>query len=68
MRRMAAETITGTIEENLAMAMQQDEIMRQCGPLDPYYHIAKMNVEYYLNCAAALEKGERELLVKGEWL
>lgn len=49
--------ITGTVKENFDYALQQEEIMRQCGPGDPYYRMAKANVEYYLDCAARLERG-----------
>ncbi|QIG69692.1 hypothetical protein EVB81_123 [Rhizobium phage RHph_I46] len=53
--------ITGTIEENMKLALQQEQIMRDCGPMDPYYRIAKSNVEYYMDCAAALERGEQTI-------
>jgi hypothetical protein len=54
--------ITGTIEENMFLALQQEQIMRDCGPFDPYYRIAKSNVDYYLTCASLLEKGERYII------
>jgi hypothetical protein len=58
---MTRELITGSIEENMNMALQQEQIMRDCGPLDPYYRMAKSNVKYYFDCAAALERGEKFL-------
>ncbi|QGZ14067.1 hypothetical protein PP939_gp232 [Rhizobium phage RL38J1] len=58
------ELIFGSINENMECALQQEEIMIACGPGDPYYRIAKANVEYYLKCAAALERGETHLEVK----
>lgn len=55
------EIVTGTVEENMNMALQQEQIAFDCGPYDPYFRIAKVNVEYYLNCAAALERGEKDI-------
>ncbi|QIG68058.1 hypothetical protein EVB55_123 [Rhizobium phage RHph_Y68] len=62
------QIITGTVEENFEMAVQQEQIMRDCGPMDPYYRIARANVAYYLDCAAALERGEREIARKREYM
>jgi hypothetical protein len=58
------ETITGTIEENMKVALQEEEIMNRCGPSDPYYRIGKRNVEYYLECAARLERGLASIPVR----
>ncbi|QIW87773.1 hypothetical protein Ab1vBOLIVR5_gp125 [Agrobacterium phage OLIVR5] len=55
------ETIYGTIQENLDVALLEEEFMKACGPFDPYYRIAKTNLNYYLECAAALERGETEI-------
>ena len=53
-----SEPILGTKEENFNLAMKEQEILDHTHPSDPYHRIAKANVEYYLNCAAALERGE----------
>uniref|UniRef100_A0AAU8HYG1 Uncharacterized protein n=1 Tax=Rhizobium phage IG49 TaxID=3129228 RepID=A0AAU8HYG1_9CAUD len=58
------ETIRGTIQENLDMALREENMMNACGPFDPYYRIARANVNYYLECAAALERGETEIDTK----
>jgi hypothetical protein len=55
------EIVTGTIEENMNMALQQEQIAIDCGIFDPYYPIAIRNVAYYLDCAAALERGEKDI-------
>ncbi|QNH72004.1 hypothetical protein P9VFCI_132 [Rhizobium phage P9VFCI] len=57
------EQILGTIDEYMHYALQEEEIMLKCGPGDPYLRIAKINVDYYLACAAALERGETHLEV-----
>lgn len=61
---LGKQRIYGTIEENMFYALQEEQHMINCGPLDPYYRSAKKNVEYYLECAAALERGEQEITVK----
>lgn len=58
------QLITGTIEENIKEALKQEEILRCLSPLDPYVPMAKNNIEYYLNCAAALERGETHITPK----
>lgn len=63
----AEEMITGTIEENMAEALKQDRLAEACGPHDPYYRVALMNVEYFLECAALLEKGEKFIPIKAHW-
>lgn len=57
------ENIFGTIEENMACALDQDEFIKQ-NPNDPYVPIAKGNVDYYLDCAARLEKGINKVIMK----
>lgn len=56
------ELITGTIQENFNKAMQQERIAAACGNDGPYWRTARMNVNYYLNCAAALERGETHIM------
>ena len=58
---MIVEQITGTVEENFNLALQEEDIIRHMSFTDPYRRIGKANVEYYLSCAAALERGEKTL-------
>lgn len=58
------ELILGTAEENLAVALSQEEMLRSMDERDSYYTMAKVNVEYYLDCAALLERGEKLVPLK----
>lgn len=55
------EKIFGSIADNFEQALLQEQLARDCGPGDPYTRIARANVEYYLACAAALERGETHI-------
>jgi hypothetical protein len=54
-----SEPLLGTAEDNLKQALQQEELMRQCGPGDPYYRVAMANRDWYLDAAARIERGEQ---------
>ncbi len=58
------EMIHGTAKENLDVALSQEEMLRSMDERDPYYTMAKVNVEYYLDCAALLERGEKFVPLK----
>jgi hypothetical protein len=58
------ELITGTVEENMFYALQADECLKTLPSNDPYLHVARKNVEYYLDAAARLERGERQMLAR----
>ena len=53
--------IHGSIKENMDMALQQEDILNRCPPCDPYCRIAKVNIEFYLDAAARLERGETHM-------
>lgn len=55
---MTKSLITGSADQNLREALLQEEILHTLLPGDPYRRIAEQNIEFYLDCAAALERGE----------
>ncbi|QIG76537.1 hypothetical protein EVC27_012 [Rhizobium phage RHph_I1_6] len=58
------EAITGTAEENFAQAMIDAETLKYLPKTDPYYRMCQANIEYYLEAAARLERGEKYMDVK----
>lgn len=51
--------LIGTVEGYLSEALAQEEIMLDLPIGDPYYRTAHRNFEFYLDCAALVERGEK---------
>lgn len=58
------ERIRGTVKENFELALKEEEVLNNLSPIDPYRNMAIVNIEYYLNCAAELERGVEITLTK----